>query len=103
MRRIFIVITVQMFLLHCQAQTKPAVLSQKDSMDILKELMGLLDSAYKPTSYVFVNLGIGNRLFSIRNNALNAKQSVTSTVIYTPSLGYYHKTGFSIIGGASLL
>jgi hypothetical protein len=103
MRKILLILIVQSVVSYSQAQTKPAVLTQKDSIDILKELMGLLDSAYKPTSYVFANVGIGNRLFSVRNNALNAKQSFTSTVIYTPSVGYYHKTGFSLIGGASLL
>ena len=49
------------------------------------------------------NIGIGNRLFSSKNNALNAKQEISSTLIYSPSLAYYHKSGFNINAGANLL
>lgn len=65
--------------------------------------MTLLDSAEAPTSYALVSIGAGNRLFSLRNNQLNAKQSTTATLVYSPALGYYHKSGLSLAVGASLL
>lgn len=74
-----------------------------DTAAILKDLLYLLDSAQQPASYALLSAGISNRLFSLRNNQLNAKQSTTSTLVYTPSLGYFHKSGFSLSAGANLL
>ncbi len=74
-----------------------------DTAAIMQDLLNLLDSADNPSSYALVSLGISNRLFSLRNKQLNAKQSTTSTLVYSPSVGYYHKSGFSLSAGASLL
>ena len=82
--------------------TTTSRLSAKDSMRILKELMDLLDSADKPTSYVLANIGIGNRLFSVHNNSLNAKQP-ENKMIYSPSIAYIHKSGFGLTSAAYLL
>ena len=105
MRKIFFLfISLLLFLNKNYAQQYSGTgLSPKDSLEMLQELMNLLDSADRPTSYAFVNFGIGNRLFSIRNNALNAKQNTTNTVIYSPSVGYFHKSGFSISAATNLL
>jgi hypothetical protein len=80
-----------------------STLTAQDSINILRDLMAMLDSADRPESYVFANIGIGNRLFTSKNDALNAKQDISSTLIYSPSLAYYHKSGFNITAGASLL
>ncbi|MES2850446.1 MAG: hypothetical protein V4685_15410 [Bacteroidota bacterium] len=74
-----------------------------DSAAVLNDLLLLLDSADISTSYALVSLGINNRLFSLHNNTLNAKQASTSTLVYNPSVGYFHKSGFSLSAGASLL
>ena len=74
-----------------------------DSTAVLKELMALLDSAKTPVSYFSIEAGVGNRVFSIHNNRLNARQSSISTLVYTPSVGYFHKSGLSISAGAYLL
>ena len=74
-----------------------------DSTAVLKELMALLDSVKIPTSYFSVDAGVGNRLFSIHNNRLNARQSSISTLVYTPGISYFHKSGFSLSAGAYLL
>ncbi|MEO6231476.1 MAG: hypothetical protein ABJB11_09265 [Ferruginibacter sp.] len=84
-------------------QTKDTSVQQIDSLQIMKELMDLLGTVDKPASYAFVNLGIGNRLFSMRNNSLNARQSSVNTIIYTPTVGYFHKSGLSITAGANFL
>ncbi len=73
-----------------------------DSTAIMQDLMSLLDSTDNPTSYALVSIGIGNRLFSLHNNQLNAKQA-TTTIVYNPAIGYFHKSGFSLSAGASLL
>lgn len=74
-----------------------------DSAAVLSDLMALLDSADNPVSYGLVSVGMGNRLFSVRNNRLNARQSSTSLLVLNPSIGYFHKSGFSISAGSSLL
>ncbi len=74
-----------------------------DSAAVLNDLMQLLDSTDVSASYGLVSVGITNRLFSLHNNNLNAKQSTTSALVYSPSLGYFHKSGFSVSAGASLV
>ena len=86
------------------AQNNPASsLNKKDSLEILNELMSLLDSSDKPTSYIYANIGIGNRLFSVKNAALNAKQGSTNKVIYSPAMAYFHKSGLGFTAGANIL
>ncbi len=93
-----------LFISLAATSQQPAVqLTAKDSADILGELASLLDSADEPTSYILIQASIGNRLFSLHNNQLNAKQSSTNTIVYTPSVGYFHKSGFNLSGGAYLL
>ena len=75
----------------------------KDSAAIMQDLLNLLDSTDEPSSYGLITAGIGNRLFSLHNNKLNAQQSTTTTIVYNPSIGYFHKSGFSLSGGAYLL
>lgn len=78
---------------------------QTDSLT--KEEQRLLDSMFKndefiklmmkkKKSYVDVNMGMGNGIFSLKNNALNAGQAQTNKIYYTPSVGYYHKSGPAI-------
>jgi len=56
----------------------------------------------KEKSFFDVSIGIGNGIFSLKNNALNAGLAVTNKIFYTPSVGYYHKSGFSITAGGFL-
>ncbi len=48
------------------------------------------------TSYVDVSVGIGNGIFSLKNNALNAGQAQTNKIYYTAAAAYFHKTGLAI-------
>ncbi len=92
------------FIMKVNAQTNPGTtLSKNDSLDILNQLKELLSLEDKPVSYGYANIGIGNRLFSVKNNALNGFQNNASQVIYSPSLGYFHKTGLGLTAGANLL
>ena len=50
----------------------------------------------KEKSYVDVNVGMGNGVFSLQNNALNAGQAQTNKIYYTAAVGYNHKSGFGI-------
>jgi hypothetical protein len=56
----------------------------------------MLDSLDKPKSYFDVSIGIGNKLFSVKNNSVNASQTQVNKIFFTPSIAYHHKSGFSI-------
>jgi hypothetical protein len=73
-----------------------------DTNAILDDLKDLLDSSDVSASYALASVGLGNRLFSIKNNQLNARQA-SSVLVYTPSIGYFHKSGFSISANANFL
>jgi len=85
------------------AQVQPAKnLSDKDSIDLENQLKNLLGTDEKSVSYFYANLGWGNRLYNSSNKSLNANQGAASTVVYSPSLSYYNKTGLGISAGANL-
>ena len=62
---------------------------------LIADLAKLLDSTQVPKSYLNVDFGIGNREFSSNNNAINADQSVVNKLYFTPSIAYFHKSGFN--------
>jgi hypothetical protein len=63
---------------------------------LMKDFMSFVDSIAAPKSFLSINLGVGNRSFSVNNNSLNAQESSTKVLSFTPSIGYYHKSGLGI-------
>ena len=61
----------------------------------LDDFLAFYDSLKAPKSYWLLSLGVGNTQFSVRNVALNAQQSATN-LSFTPTIGYYHKSGLGI-------
>lgn len=74
-----------------------------DTAAILQDLQNLLDSTGDAGSYAMVSTGFSNRLFSLHNKQLNAKQATTAALVYSPAFGYFHKSGFSLSAGVNLL
>jgi hypothetical protein len=74
----------------------------KAELDLLKndslmgELKSLLGSMYNQESFFSANLAYSNRLFSTKNNALNAQQTKTGQAAFLPSISYFHKSGFGL-------
>ncbi len=86
------------------AQDQPEKsLSEKDSIELENQLKNLLGADEKPVSYFYASVGLGNRLYSSKNNSLNANQGAASTAVYSPSISYFNKTGVGITAGANLL
>jgi hypothetical protein len=86
------------------AQVQPEKsLSEKDSIELEKQLKNLLGADEKPVSYFYASVGFGNRLYSSKNNSLNANQGAASTAVYSPSISYFNKTGLGVSAGANLL
>ncbi len=71
-------------------EEKRALDSMFKNDDFIKLMLG------KKKSFFDINIGIGNGIFSLKNNALNAGVSVTNKTFYTPSAGYYHKSGLAV-------
>lgn len=90
---IFITITAT----HAYGQSDSLTIEERrilDSMfrndEFIKLMMG------KEKSYIDLGIGMGNTVFSLKNNALNAGQAQTNKLYYTPSVGYFHKSGLAI-------
>lgn len=61
----------------------------------LDDFLAFYDSLKAPKSYWLFSIGAGNTQFSVRNVALNAQQSATN-LSFTPTIGYYHKSGLGV-------
>ncbi len=85
-----------------QAQVTP---SDKEIMDSLiqnDEFLKMLDKMDDVQSYFRVNVGIGNRLFSGNNKAVQ-NLDTKMKFVFTPSAGYFHKSGLSLSAAGYLL
>lgn len=104
-KRLLIALLSLFFCDNCFSQDTTMAVPEPafDSAAVLGDLAALLDQADGPESYGLVSVSMGNRIFSVRNNRLNARQSFTSQLLFTPLLGYFHKSGFSLSAGSSLL
>lgn len=69
---------------------------------LLKDFDKFLDSLSKPKSFFNVSLGIGTGIFSFEEKGT---MFVTSEkrLFFSPTLGYYHKTGLGITTAAFML
>jgi hypothetical protein len=103
MQKLLLLIYFLCFSLKNFAQITPAAPVAKDSTEILKDLMDILGDTDPPGSYFMVNLGIGNRIFTVQNNVLNSKLTPVNTIIFSPSVTYHHKSGLYIAGTVNLL
>jgi hypothetical protein len=96
MNRITTLVLFVFISIAANAQTEDNKNASLDSLKELDMLLGLLDSADNPTSNFDINLGIGNKLFSQKNNSVNATQAQVNQLYYTPSVGYHHKSGLGL-------
>ena len=64
------------------------------------EIMKELNKEEKST--LKIGSGIGNKVFSTHNNSLNAQQT-DKAIVFTPFIGYYHKSGLSLTATGYLL
>ncbi len=80
----------------------PSVDSLLSDAALLADIRSLLDSMGIRKSFFSVDLGVGNRLFSLRNNSFNAQQVSENRISLTPSVTYYHKSGLGFSAMAFL-
>ncbi len=82
--------------LHAQTDPNKTALDSLLKDDAFARL--LLDSLSPDPakSTVDISIGFGNRLFSLNNKTLTAEQSDVRKLIITPTLSYFHKSGFGL-------
>ncbi len=91
---LFLTISCTLFTVNAQVTKTDSTSINVDSLEReIDAFLDMYDSLKAPRSYLLVSVGVGNTQFSVRNVALNAQQSATNLNI-TPTLGYYHKSGF---------
>lgn len=99
MRRFLLFLIAVLAVSPACAQTDSLTKEEKRALDSMfrnDEFIKLIMGAGKKKSYFDVNLGAGNGIFSLKNNSLNAGQAITNKLFYTPSAGYYHKSGLAL-------
>lgn len=95
MLKLFCTVLLTAFILGTSAQTPQSVLDSMLQQDAFMQLFDSLDKQ-PPKSSVDINVGLGNRLFSLTNKSLTADQGDVNKLIYTPSVAYFHKSGFGL-------
>jgi hypothetical protein len=94
----FILLLTAGFSATAVAQTEAELKSSLDSMlqnDALAQMLDSLNTVAAKSSFD-ISIGFGNRLFSLSNNSLTADQADVKKLIVTPSVAYFHKSGFGI-------
>jgi hypothetical protein len=76
---------------------------KNDSLQLAAGLEKILEDDTAPASSLFLNIAAGNNLYNLSNNYLNASQNQGPLVAYNPTLTYYHKSGFNLSLGSTLL
>jgi len=96
MRRILLFFLTGFFLLSkSDAQTTPSDKHIMDSLLQNDEMLKMINEYWKNLSYFRVNVGIGNNLYGSQDKSIESLQNSQPFVV-TPSVGYYHKSGFGI-------
>ncbi|MEO8414220.1 MAG: hypothetical protein ABI472_11205 [Ginsengibacter sp.] len=76
-------------------QTNPSDKQILDSLLENDEMLKMINGYDKASSYFRIDVGIGNKLYSNQNKAIQSLQN-NSQLVINPSAGYYHKSGFGI-------
>jgi len=69
---------------------------------LLKDFDRYLDSLNKPRSFFNVSLGMGTGIFSFEDKS-SILVTTEKKLIFSPIVGYYHKSGFGLTGAAYML
>jgi hypothetical protein len=78
-----------------QSPAESAALDSMLKQDAFAQLFDSLQNE-PPKSSFDINLGFGNRLFSLNNKTLTADQANVNKLIFTPAVSYFHKSGLGI-------
>jgi hypothetical protein len=89
-----------------KSQEKDPILSDTSFYDydeIFSELDALLDSLYTPRSFLVASVSAGNGFFQYAPSSSAAKITSRQQLLLSPSLGFFHKSGFGLNAGTTLV
>jgi hypothetical protein len=101
-------ILILILLLHngnafAQKKKLESILKTSDPQALIDSLMegfeAYLDSISEPKSFFNASVGVGTGIFSFENKN-SVYYSNEKKLIFSPNIGYYHKSGFGITGSA---
>jgi hypothetical protein len=96
MRKIlFFFLTGFLWFSKLNAQVSPSDQHILDSLLQNDEMLKMINNFDKNSSYIRINVGLGNKLYSNQDRSVESLQNF-QTFIVSPSIGYYHKSGFGI-------
>ncbi|MEO6187901.1 MAG: hypothetical protein ABIO82_00465 [Ginsengibacter sp.] len=75
-------------------QISPTDQKLLDSLLQHDDFLRMIDQIDADKSYARLNFGIGNGSFSSYNKSLEHSADLNNKLVFTPSIGYYHKSGF---------
>lgn len=85
-------------------QEKPSALTDTSIYDydeLFSELDALLDSIYTPRSFFVAQLSSGKNFFQYQTQ--NDTVQTKAQLVFTPTLGYYHQSGFGVAATVSFI
>lgn len=89
--------------LHAQTE-KPSQIDTSiiDYDELFSELDNFLDSVLQPGSFIMINTGISANYFTYETaNGLSTETK--RQMVFTPSVGYYHKSGLGVTGASTIV
>ena len=92
---LFFFLTGILFFSKSFGQTNPSDKHIMDSLLQNDEMLKMIGNFGKPSSYFRINIGVGNKLYSSQDKAVESLQN-TNQLVISPSVAYYHKSGFGI-------
>lgn len=87
-----------------QKAKEPAILDTTfyDYDELFSELDALIDSLHTPRSFTLANFSMGNGFFNYVSKT-GATAETKRRFTYSPSIGYYDKSGLGLTAGTSLI
>jgi hypothetical protein len=96
MQRILFFFLTGLFLFSkSYGQINPSDKQILDSLLKNDEMLKMINNYDKASGYFRINIGVGNKLYGNQNKAITSLQN-NSQFVMSPSVGYYHKSGFGI-------
>lgn len=92
---LFFFLTGVLFFSKSFGQTGPTDKHIMDSLLQNDEILKMIGGYGKSSSYFRAAIGVGNKLYSSQDKAVESLQN-TNRLIISPSVAYYHKSGFGI-------
>jgi hypothetical protein len=102
-RTLLLLLCIALFGVNARAQTGSAgdsSLSTPSNDSLLQAIRDLVKDLDVRKSMFSASIGVGNRLYSMRNDGMNAQQATQDQYALTPMVSYVHKTGLGLTGMA---